>query len=418
MADIINLLSALNPDSDLAAVRFDRSEALLNSQRAFDALLEPADPGTFTAGERYAVASYVAGVHGVRNAVTFYSELMLDDAPVTLRDAVLAAVAQGHSNGPYGTYREAGLAGESEPGGTVRHDADSLGDRLAAAFEVAHLMIFHPRDARPEVLGRLSAAGWSADDTVSLVQLIAFLTYQLRVIHGLQVINGHQHIEQIPRALGETPAWELSDTGFEITTYPELVSPEKFVSHPLRWRPWLAPVREKELDEQQREALTDPAQAGSPIFRLLARDPLALKPRTLLDADIFDNPDGGIGRAERELAATVASRLNGCVYCVSLHAPLVIREVEYRTDDVQRLLDQGVAADLGDERWNAIAETAAALTTTPIQFSETHVERLANLDLDATAVIDLINATASLNWANRLMLLLGEPELPARFRTG
>lgn len=416
MADIINLLSALNPDSDLAGVRTQRPDAQKYAQRSFEALMEPINPGTFSFGERYAVASYVAGVHGVRNAVTFYSELLLDDAPATLRDAVVAAVELGRSTGPYGTYREPGLAEESEPGGVIHHDRAALGDRLAAALDVTHLMIFHPRDARPEVLGRLSSAGWSADDTVSLTQLVGFLCFQLRVIHGLQVINGHQHIETPARADGEAAAWELSDRGFEITTHPELARPAEFVSHPLGWQPWIAPVAREELDEEQLDALIEPERRDLPYFRLLARNPQALKARTLTDRDIFHNTDAGIGRAERELAATVASRLNGCVYCASVHSALTVEESEGREADVERLLAEGVAADLGDEQWNAVAATAASLTHTPMQFSEDHVARLAELDLDAASVIDVINAAAFFNWANRLMLVLGEPEVPARFR--
>lgn len=417
MADIINLLSALNPDSELAATRLKRPEAFQNAQRSFEALLEPVNPGTFSFGERYAIATYVAGVHQVDNAFTFYSELLLDDAPATLRDAVVTAVEQARSAGPYGSYREPGLTDESEPGGSFRHDVTALGDRLAAALDVAHLMIFHPRDSRPEVLGRLSAAGWSADDTVSLTQLVSFLCFQLRVIHGLQVMNGHQQITaDAQRADGTTDVtWELSDRGFPISTYPELDRPAKFVSHSLGWQPWLPPVAKADLSEEQMESLIKPERADMPYFRLLARDPAALKARTLTDLDIFYNVEGGLGRAERELAATVASRLNGCVYCASVHAGRANEEAD-RAADIDKLLAEGVAADLGDELWNAVAAAAADLTRTPMQFSEDHVERLRALELDDAAIIDVINGAAFFNWANRLMLVLGEPELPKRFR--
>lgn len=415
MADIINLLSALNPDSELAGTRAQRPDALSNAQRSFESLLEPANPGKFSFGERYAIATYVAGVHQVGNATTFYSELMLDDAPTTLRDAILDAVELGRSAGPYGSYREAGLSAESEPGGVIRHDAAALGDRLAAALDVAHLMIFHPRDSRPEVLGRLSAAGWSADDTVSLTQLVSFLCFQLRVIHGLQTINGHGRVTEAVRAEGGAATWELSGRGFEITTYPELVGPEQFVAHPLGWVPWVPPVAKADLTAEQLDSLIKPERADMPYFRLLARDPQALKARTLTDLDIFYNVEGGIGRAERELAAAVTSRLNGCVYCASVHAGRANEEVG-RNADIDRLLAEGVEADLGDELWNAVAAAAVALTYSPMQFTESHVERLRALGLDTASIIDVINATAFFNWANRLMLVLGEPELPKRFR--
>ena len=66
--------------------------------------------------------------------------------------------------------------------------------------------------------------------------------------------------------------------------------------------------------------LVDAARAKSPYFRLLARDPDALRARTLTDKDIFYNPDAGLPRAERELAAAATSRFNGCIYCASVHA--------------------------------------------------------------------------------------------------
>ena len=66
--------------------------------------------------------------------------------------------------------------------------------------------------------------------------------------------------------------------------------------------------------------LVDAARAKSPYFRLLARDPEVLEARTRTDKDIFYNPEAGLPRAERELAAAATSRLNGCIYCASVHA--------------------------------------------------------------------------------------------------
>ena len=68
-------------------------------------------------------------------------------------------------------------------------------------------------------------------------------------------------------------------------------------------------------------------------------------------------------------------------------------------------------ADLG-ERWNAIVSAAVALSATPIAFGPDHVLRLRQAGLDDPAIADLINAAAFFNWANRLMLSLGEPAVP------
>ena len=66
------------------------------------------------------------------------------------------------------------------------------------------------------------------------------------------------------------------------------------------------------------------------------------------------------------------------------------------------------SADLG-ERWNAIVAASVALTATPIAFGPEHVERCAASGLDDAAIVDVINAASFFNWANRLMLSLGEP---------
>ena len=188
---------------------------------------------------------------------------------------------------------------------------------------------------------------------------------------------------------------------------PRHAEPVVFTRDQLDWLPWLEPTAEAALTPRQRESLVDAARAKSPYFRLLARDPDALRARTLTDKDIFYNPQAGAPRAERELAAAATSRLNGCIYCASVHARHAAIYSK-REQDVQRLLDDGVSVDLG-ERWNAIVAAAVALSATPIAFGPEHVERLRRAGLDDLAIADVIQAAAFFNWANRLMLSLGEP---------
>ncbi len=198
-----------------------------------------------------------------------------------------------------------------------------------------------------------------------------------------------------------------------VTDYGDaLARPEAFTQRGLGWVPWLAPVPEQELTDRQREALVEPKRAKMPYFRLLARDPGALEARTLTDLDIFYNTEGGVGRAERELAATAASRANGCVFCASVHSAFATRE-SGREADVQRLLDEGVDADLGDDVWNAVAAASVALTRTPLDFGADDIARLRAAGLEDAAIVDVIGGAAFFNWANRLMLSLGEPEVPA-----
>lgn len=194
-------------------------------------------------------------------------------------------------------------------------------------------------------------------------------------------------------------------------TPPPHTVPTVFTRDMLDWLPWLEPMPEAELTERHMAGLVDPARAKSPYFRLLVRDPDALQARTRTDKDIFYNPEAGLPRAERELAAAATSRLNGCIYCASVHARFATTYSK-READVQRLLDEGVSADLG-ERWGAIVAASVALTVTPIAFGPEHVDRLRAVGLDDRAIADLIQAAAFFNWANRLMLSLGEPAAQA-----
>ena len=109
------------------------------------------------------------------------------------------------------------------------------------------------------------------------------------------------------------------------------------------------------------------------------------------------------------------SRYNGCTFCASVHAGRAIEE-SGREDEVKSLLERGVRADLSDPLWNAVRDAAVALTTSPMRFDEDTVTKFADLDVDATYVLDIVNAAAFFNWANRLMLGLGEPEVPRPYR--
>jgi alkylhydroperoxidase domain protein len=192
-----------------------------------------------------------------------------------------------------------------------------------------------------------------------------------------------------------------------VITHPDNREPTAFTLAMLDWLPWLEPPEEAALTERQRASLVDNARAKSAYFRLLARDPDILEARTRTDKDIFYNTASGLPRAERELAAAATSRHNGCIYCASVHARHSITYSK-RKDDVQRLLDAGVTADLG-ERWNAIVAASVALSATPIAFGPDHVKRLRQAGLDDPDIADVIAAAAFFNWANRLMLSLGEP---------
>lgn len=204
----------------------------------------------------------------------------------------------------------------------------------------------------------------------------------------------------------------MSDTTIDARTLVhDAPHPHAFTRAEVGWLPWLEPFPEDELTERHYDGLVDRGRASSDYFRLLVRDPEILRARTLVDKDIFYNVAEGLPRAERELAAAAASRVNGCVFCASVHARFAAH-YSRQSDLVDRLLGEGISADLG-ERWNAIVAAAAALTATPLAFDAVHVDRLRAAGLDDLEIADVIHGAAFFNWANRLMLSIGRAVAPA-----
>jgi CMD domain protein len=157
-------------------------------------LFAPEAPGNVTAVERFAVGAFVAGLHGAPAAAACYAAgLAESEAPAALTEAVAAAVAEARTNGPYGRYPAGPLSREDTGGASYRVGAATrrtLGPRLAAAFDHVHMLVFHPRDAAPASLQTLLDAGWSTTDIVTLSQIVAFLSFQIRVVAGLRVLAG------------------------------------------------------------------------------------------------------------------------------------------------------------------------------------------------------------------------------------
>ena len=69
-----------------------------------------------------------------------------------------------------------------------RRDRRRPGERLAAAFEHIHMLVYHPRDAKAVSLQAMLDAGWSTTDVVTLSQLVSFLAFQIRVVAGLKAL--------------------------------------------------------------------------------------------------------------------------------------------------------------------------------------------------------------------------------------
>ncbi|WP_409192166.1 CMD domain protein [Bradyrhizobium sp. RDM4] len=190
--DIIDTLAGIEPGSSLDAIRAKRVQARDNAQKSYLALFEPIDAGDFSHAERAVVALFVTGLHGESPVTSFYrAKLAATANGAALVETVTAEIARGKTSGPYGAYPAGPLSAEDTTGLNYRVSAERrsvLGARLVAALEHAHLLVFRPRDAASADMKALLAAGWSNSGIVTLSQLVAFLSFQVRVVSGLRTL--------------------------------------------------------------------------------------------------------------------------------------------------------------------------------------------------------------------------------------
>jgi CMD domain protein len=190
--DIIDTLVGIKPGSALDAIRAKRVQARDNAQKSYLSLFEPIDASDFSLLERAAVAAFVTGLHGESPVATFYRDKLAASAGgAALLEAIDAEIARGKTSGPYGSFPAGPLSVENTAGLIFRVSATSksvLGARLVAALEHAHLLVFRPRDAAAADMKALLAAGWSTTGIVTFSQLVAFLSFQVRVVSGLRTL--------------------------------------------------------------------------------------------------------------------------------------------------------------------------------------------------------------------------------------
>jgi len=198
--DIIDHLAGIEAGSSLDTIRARRLQARENAQKSYVSLFEPADFGEVPAADRCAVAAFVAGLHGEPAIAAFYlAKLAKVASGSELAEALKAEIERGKTRGPYGAFPAGPLSAEDKAGLIYRVTEDRrsvLGAKLAAALEHAHLLVFRPRDAAPAAMQALLAAGWSTNAIVTLSQLVAFLSFQVRSVVGLRTLGA----SLVPRA--------------------------------------------------------------------------------------------------------------------------------------------------------------------------------------------------------------------------
>ena len=188
------------------------------------------------------------------------------------------------------------------------------------------------------------------------------------------------------------------------------ISIKGFTNASLDWTAWLDVVKLDEASAEQIAVLemSNVKAKTSDYYLLLVHQPHILQARSEAFNAIMYAP-GGMSRSERELGALVTSRINGCVYCASVHAQR-FEQLAKRNDVVKQVFDQPQGAGT-TAREKAITQFSIDLTRSPDAVEAADIDALKAEGLSPLEIFDLINSVAIFAWANRLMLNLGEPVL-------
>ena len=161
----------------------------------------------------------------------------------------------------------------------------------------------------------------------------------------------------------------------------------RFTQEVVRWRPWVETVDDVGPTEEQAALVQKvaPNPDSRPYYAALAHDIPALSERTgLFNAIMYGH--GGATRADREFSTVVTSRVNGCLYCASVHA----RRHSQLTKDtalVQHLLDQGITARFAEHE-QAIVDYAVKLTRDPDAMTPADLAPLRAAGFDDGQILD------------------------------
>lgn len=191
----------------------------------------------------------------------------------------------------------------------------------------------------------------------------------------------------------------------------EIIKSHGFTNEVLDWKAWLDVVELDQATPEQIAVLEEshPKAKVQDYYRFLVHQPEILRQRSTAFNAIMYAP-GGMPRAERELATTVVSRINGCVYCASVHAQR-FEQLAKRNDVIREVFENPRTAGT-TAREQAIARFSIELTERPAEVTAEQLKPLREAGVTDGEILDLIHSVAIFAWANRLMLNLGEPVFP------
>jgi CMD domain protein len=159
--DIINQLAGIEPDSPLADLRSQRPEVLQYTQGSYLALFEPDDPAGVSREEREAIGLRVATLERSQVVADFHLTRLQEHG---VDDATISAIEQFPDGGP-------------------------LPVRLSAILRHADMLTRSSRSGSPGAISALREAGLTAPEIVTISQLIAYLSFEIRVLATLRALG-------------------------------------------------------------------------------------------------------------------------------------------------------------------------------------------------------------------------------------
>jgi uncharacterized protein YciW len=159
MRDLVIDLAAIEPGSGLAAAVSKRADIFALTQATHDAAITPIDPGGLSHGLRAALACRIARINGDPGLARHFLDV-------------------------------AGKAGASDAERRVA-ELDFAGDDLRTSALVRHadLVARDPKSATGKDIAALRESGVPDADIVRLSELVAFVSYQIRLVAGLRLMQ-------------------------------------------------------------------------------------------------------------------------------------------------------------------------------------------------------------------------------------
>lgn len=158
--DMMNRFAGITPDSAIGQLRAQRPDVARHTQGSYEALLEPDDPGGVSRYEREMVALRVAVLMPSPTVAAWHRARLRD---LGASDDALAAIEQ-------------------------FPDGAALSPRAQAILGHTDLLTREPGVSTPVHIAALKAVGLTPRDIVTISQLIAFLSFEVRTLVGLRLL--------------------------------------------------------------------------------------------------------------------------------------------------------------------------------------------------------------------------------------